>query len=529
MAQRTPRGSSEERQDRNYEYRGGPGREQYRSAPERSPQRAREAYPRDRQPYRPSAGNGSSRQDVRRPAQPRPEGRRPSGPGAPGSVRSRSAEDVRQRPAYTRKKKKRKGPVVLTVILLFVLVGAVVFVLASGVLKKPEPEVVQEDTRPLPAAPKVVSKATIGSTGDIILHVPILDAHATGDGEYDFSYVFSNVAPVYEQPDLMFANLEVTLGGPESGEYTGYPGFNSPDAIVPALKNAGVDVCLTANNHANDTGYYGMMRTLDVLDEYGMEHLGSRKTVDEPYLMVKDLGGIRLGMLCYTYDTREYTEGEKSLNFNYLSDEGVEKIATFNYNNLDEFYADVQKQLDNMDMLNVDASVIFIHWGAEYQDDPNAQQQEIAQHLCEMGVDVIIGGHPHVIQQFDTLISSSGHETICLYSMGNELSNQRAEIMDEDGNRGYTEDGLVMQVAFEKLNNGKVRISGVDITPTWVELDNTGYQIIGLKADTDPYSWGAGNTDAAIASYNRTLGRVGDGYIRFREEKHQEEIPTYME
>ena len=435
----------------------------------------------------------------------------------------------RQQPRPRKKKKKGTGALVLLIVILLVVAGAVVFLLSSGILKKEEPEVVVEDTRPLPAAPAVVSTASIGSTGDIILHVPILDAHALGNGEYDFSYVFSNIAPVYQQPDLMFANLEVTLGGPESGEYTGYPGFNSPDAIVPALKDAGVDVCLTANNHANDTGYYGMMRTLDVLDEYGMEHLGSRETTDEHYTMLKDINGIRLGMMCYTYDTREYTEGEKSLNFNYLSDEGVEKIATFNYDYLDEFYADVQKQLDSMEMLHADASIMFIHWGTEYEDFPNAIQTGIAQHLCDMGVDVIIGGHPHVIQEFDTLTSDSGHKTICLYSMGNELSNQRADIMDEDGNRGYTEDGLVMQVTFEKLNNGRVRISGVDITPTWVELDGTGYQIIGLKGDQDPASWGAGDTGAAIASYNRTLGRLGDVYPQYRESLHQTEVPAYIE
>ena len=494
MSQRTPRGSGIPDHDYEYEYRDDRSR------------RAPENRSRQRQASRP-------RQDsMRRPVY---------------ESELRRKQNVRKN--RKRRKKKGIGGLVALIIILVVLAAAVVVILKTGILKQPEEVVVVEDTRPLPAAPAVVSTATVGATGDIILHVPILDAHATGDGEYDFSYVFSNVAPVYQEADLMFANLEVTLGGPESGEYTGYPGFNSPDAIVPALKNAGVDVCLTANNHSNDTGYYGMMRTLEVLDDYGLEHLGSRETVDEPYLMVKNLNGIRLGMLCYTYDTREYTEGEKSLNFNYLSDEGVEKIATFNYDYLDEFYSDVRQQLEYMELLHVDSSIVFMHWGTEYEDYPNALQTQIAQELCEMGVDVIIGGHPHVIQEFDTLTSSTGHQTICLYSMGNELSNQRADIMDEDGNRGYTEDGLVMKVTFEKLNNGKVRVTGVDITPTWVELDGTGYQIIGLKGDQDPWSWGAGDTYSAIASYNRTLGRVGEEYLLFRERHHQVQVQAYLE
>ena len=518
MAQRTPRGSEQEHSDRDsygrdyYDYDRQPRRQPYSSGGQNMQRRTGTGYSSQR-------GNRNDRPEYARSQRPR-------------SVQDdyRYYEEPRySRPVKRKEKKKGIGGLIALLVILLVLAGAVIFVLMSGILKKPEAEVVEADTRPLPAAPAVVSNATVGSTGDIILHVPILDAHAVGDGEYDFSYVFSNVAPIYQQPDLMFANLEVTLGGPESGEYTGYPGFNSPDAIVPALKNAGVDVCLTANNHSNDTGYYGMMRTLDILDDYGMEHLGSRETTDEHYLMVKNINGIRLGMLCYTYDTREYTEGEKSLNFNYLSDEAVDKIATFNYDYLDEFYTDVQRQLDYMDMLHVDASILFIHWGTEYEDYPNGIQEEIAQQLCEMGVDVIIGGHPHVIQEFDTLTSSTGHETICLYSMGNELSNQRAELMDEDGNRGYTEDGLVMVVTFEKFNNGRVKIAGVDIIPTWVELDGTGYQIIGLDGSQDPWSWGAGDTYSAMASYNRTLGRVGEEYIAYRQKNHQSEVPEYLE
>ena len=512
MAQRTPRRSYDEYPDRDYD-------------------RSYDGYDDGRRPPVRTGTGAASGQRRASSGQRRSSSGRPSAYSEPR--RSGSGGYSSRRPPVrgtNRKRKRKKGVkgLVALLIVLAVLAAGVIFVLSSGILKQPEAEVVvEEDNRPLPAAPAVVSNATIGSTGDIILHVPILDAHAVGD-DYDFSYCFANVAPVYQKPDLMFANLEVTLGGPESGEYTGYPGFNSPDAIVPALKNAGVDVCLTANNHANDTGYYGMMRTLEVLDEYGMEHLGSREDTEEKYLMIKNINGIRLGMLCYTYDTREYTEGEKSLNFNYLSDEGVQKISTFNYDYLDEFYADVQKQLEYMDMLNIDASVVFMHWGAEYEDVPNALQTEIAQHLCEMGVDVIIGGHPHVIQKFDTLTSSDGHETICLYSMGNELSNQRADIMDEDGNRGYTEDGLVMQVSFEKFNNGKVRISGVDIIPTWVELDGTGYQIIGLEGE-DPWSWGAGDTYAAINSYNRTLERLSEAYPAYRAEKGQSQVAGSIE
>jgi len=407
-----------------------------------------------------------------------------SGDSYYGRPKSRTAPVRPSGNSYARgrhKKKKSKGGLIaVLVILVLLLAGLAVYVWKS---RLPEPvEQVAEVVKPLPDAPKVAATASIGATGDILLHLPILNAHETYDG-YDFSPCFSNVSRVYDQVDYMIANLEVTLGGTESGEYTSYPAFNSPDEIVPALKNAGVDMCLTANNHSNDTGYYGMMRTLDVLDDYGIDHLGSREETDESYIFVKDINGIRLGMVCYTYDTREYTEGEKSLNFNYLSDEAVQKICTFNYEYLDEFYDELAQQLYYMDMLNVDSKIVFMHWGTEYQDYPNDYQQtDIAQRLCDMGVDVIIGGHPHVIQEFETLTGANGHETVCLYSMGNELSNQRTDLMiDEDGGRGYTEDGLVIQVTFEKFNNGNTKIGAVNIVPTWVQMDGNGYQISGLK------------------------------------------------
>ncbi len=454
---------------------------------------------------------------------------RSDGTGSARAYDSRAGRG-RSSSAARRRRKKSHGGLTAAIIIILLLAAGVVVVFKTGIISfNSEEAEVAQDTRPLPAAPQVVSTASLGATGDILLHTPMLEACATWDG-YDFSNVFANVSSVYEETDLMVANLEVTLAGADYGDgYSSYPVFNSPDSITTALKNAGVDICLTANNHTYDTGDTGLARTLEVLDENGLEHLGTRESTDEHYLMTKNVNGIRLGMLCYTYDTREYTEGYLSLNFNTLSDEAENLVNTFNYENLDEFYANVQQQLDYMDMLNVDTSIIFIHWGTEYQDDPNDYQTQIAQKLCDMGVDVIIGGHPHVIQQFDALTSADGHETVCLYSMGNELSNQRSDLMDEDGNRGYTEDGLVFQVSFEKFNNGKVKVSGVNIVPTWVQLDGNGYQIIALEGTDDPWSWGSSDTYSAIASYNRTLGRLSDAYIQYRAAKGESEVQTYLE
>ncbi len=419
-------------------------------------------------------------------------------------------------------KKKKSGfkPGVLTIILV-VLLAAVLVVLF--LTKK---DVEEEDTRTVLAEPQIEESITVGATGDLLIHTPIITAVDTGDG-YDFSGCFGLVAPYYQEPDLMIANLEVTFGGDEAGSYRGYPTFNCPDSLAPVLANAGVDVCLTANNHSYDTGFDGMLRTLQVLDENGIGHLGTRQDENEHFVMVRKVGDIKLGMVCFTYDTRDSTGWAKSLNGIVMDDGAVNLVNSFCYPDLDELYNDVAKAMDEMNMLGVDSKIVFIHWGNEYTDDPNDYEYEIAQEICELGADVIIGGHPHVIQKYDTLTNSKGHQTLCLYSMGNELSNQRAELMNEDGFRGYTEDGLIFEVTYSKFNNGNVKITGLEILPTWVEYDGS-YSIVPLDAEVDPYSWGASNTEAAMNSYERTEGRVSEAYNAFRRSKKQEPVPTSL-
>lgn len=420
-------------------------------------------------------------------------------------------------------KKKRKGgfkPGILLIVVL-VLIAAVVALLVVRKNKAPE-----EDTRIILEDPRVESTMTIGATGDILIHSPIIDSVNYG-GYYDFSGCFSLVTPYYSQPDIMIANLEVTCGGEESGAYSGYPTFNCPDTIVSALKNAGVDILLTANNHSYDTGMYGLQRTIDVIKENGLEYLGTRRSTDEKFVIVKQVNGIKIGIVNFTYDTRAYPGDQKSLNGIPMLDEAEDLVSSFCYEDLDELYRNAESAIDQMNMLGVDSRIIFIHWGNEYEDDPNWIQEEIAQRLCEIGADVIIGGHPHVIQRYDTLTSSTGHKTLCLYSMGNELSNQRAELMDEDGNRGYTEDGLIMEVTWSKFNNGKVKITGLKIIPTWVERIGD-YKIVALDDQTASYSWGAESEGRALASYERTIGRLSSAYNDFRRSRNQDPVPEYL-
>lgn len=382
-----------------------------------------------------------------------------------------------------------------------------------------------------PTEPYIVSTASVGVMGDVLMHSPLINSGSIGGGKYDFSNMFIHVEELFGSVDFMVANLETTLGGKEAGEYSGYPHFNCPDEIVQGLFDAGVDMLLTANNHTYDTGKDGMLRTLQELENVGMLHLGTRTDTSEPFYTIQNINGIRVGMICYTYETNPMSDGRKCLNGIPLSQSAGPLVNSFDYNDLSGFYAELQDFLNQMYVEEIDMSMVYIHWGEEYQLSANKTQKAIAQQLCEMGVDVIVGGHPHVVQPFDTLTSSTGHKTYCMYSTGNAISNQRRDLISQAPN-GHSEDGVFFQVTFQKWNDGTTEVCGIDIVPTWVNrewLDNGRlYQIIPLDPATEDWSAFGISSGSAEGSYKRTMAIVGEGLNECREALGQDTVPLTM-
>jgi poly-gamma-glutamate synthesis protein (capsule biosynthesis protein) len=170
-----------------------------------------------------------------------------------------------------------------------------------------------------------------------------------------------------------------------------------------------------------------------------------------------------------------------------------------------------------------EAIVMFIHWGVEYKLKPNNTQKKIAQKLCDLDVDVIIGGHPHVIQPLEILKSKDGNQIVCLYSTGNAVSNQR--IYRASIKTGHTEDGILFTATFSKYSDGMVKVTGLDALPTWVHLyDKNGrdvFQIVPLDKKLDwKQDLGLQNSengvDNAKKSYDRTIALVKDGLDEFK-------------
>lgn len=389
----------------------------------------------------------------------------------------------------------------------------------------------------LPQPEHVVTTAAIGAMGDLLMHMPIFDDLTKynaevqqNDGSYDFESVFRYLGGYTSSLDFAVANLETTLCGTDNGyAYSGYPLFNCPDEVVDGVKDAGFDLLLTANNHSYDTSLVGMKRTLDVIRSRGLKTLGTYASSDLQKWTIQEINGIRVGMLCYTYATSETEDGRPSLNLNAaISEPGLCNYYT--YENLEAFYNEVSGYLQEMKNEGAEATVIFMHWGQEYILTENEQQNAIAQKLCDLGVDVIIGGHPHVIQPMELLTSTVAPEkkTVCIYSLGNAVSNQRKGNLQAIST-AHTEDGVLFSVSFEKYSDGTVYLAGVNVLPTWVNMHNnqrgkTEYNILPLDVEVKEQWQSLFNLDASTVkkaeeSWDRTMEILGAGI---------EEVKTYL-
>lgn len=356
---------------------------------------------------------------------------------------------------------------------------------------------------------------TIGNTGDILIHSPIFrSVYNSSDNTYDFNDIFKYVKDIYSSYDLMVADLEQPLGGEQRG-YSGFPLFNAPDSIADALKNNGVDVLLTANNHCYDQSSEGFFRTMSVLKDKNIEFIGTRQEQDKPYL-IKDVKGIKVGMINYTYETQALSD-TKYINGIPMNSETSPLLNSFNYDKLDDFYNEFKSNMDNMYRDGADVIIAYMHWGTEYSLSANEYQKKIAQKLCDFGVDAIVGGHTHCIEPTDLLTSDiSGKKTPIIYSTGNQLSNQRKETLSKFSyNTPYFEDGVIYELEFTRKTGGKVVLSNVSYTATWCNLFDGLYRIIPVDKQYRDSVSHLGRESEMKNSYDRTKSLLDEGVKKF--------------
>ena len=242
--------------------------------------------------------------------------------------------------------------------------------------------------------------------GDAMQHAPQITAAQQPDGSYDYSPCFQYLMDDITWADLAVVNLECPLGGKP---YTGYPCFSAPDSYAQQLKDVGFDLFLTANNHCLDRRDKGLMRTCQTLDSLGIPHIGTYRDSQErsrriPYIV--NVKGMKIAFLDYTYGTNGIP-----IQGNVIVD-----------------FIDQQQIADDIALARergAHAICVNLHWGIEYQLKPVASQRTLADWLIDQGVDLIIGGHPHVVEPMEVRYSEKHDKNVLLvYSMGNFISNQ---------------------------------------------------------------------------------------------------------
>jgi poly-gamma-glutamate synthesis protein (capsule biosynthesis protein) len=307
----------------------------------------------------------------------------------------------------------------------------------------------QAITREIEKAP-AEDTLRIAIVGDLMCHsTQYLSARTTAG--YDFRPAFEAVKPYLTSADLAFGNLETVTAG-ESETFSGYPMFNTPVAYLDALADAGFDVITTANNHSLDRRFPGVERTIQALDARNLLHTGTARSQEErDRPLIVTAKGLRLGVLAYTYGTN-----------------GIPMPAgkPFAVNLIDTLAmaADIRRSRT----AGAEAIAVFLHWGQEYQRQPNPAQLALAGFLARQGVQLILGSHPHVVQPADWL-GEPGQSPFVIYSLGNFFSGQR---------RPFTDAGIILELSlFRNRETGEVRTGEVRFIPTYVSTRN-GYRIL---------------------------------------------------
>lgn len=260
------------------------------------------------------------------------------------------------------------------------------------------------------AAAFVLSLSSAGEidlvfAGDAMMHTGQLEAAKRGSEGYDYSYCFSAIAPYVRDADYAIVNLETPVA---KGACSGYPQFNAPVSYVAALAEAGFDLFLTANNHTLDRRDRGLKETVAALDSIGVSHIGTytdSSERDSRMPFIADIKGFKVGFVNYTYGTNGFS---------------VTTDAVVDYVNADQIRADISKARNG----GAEIIVAAMHWGEEYTLTPVWYEKQWARFLEEEGVDVIMGGHPHVVQPMEFRANrKTGKPMFLAYSHGNFISN----------------------------------------------------------------------------------------------------------
>ncbi len=299
--------------------------------------------------------------------------------------------------------------------------------------------------------------------GDIMCHnTQYTDAYNSSTDTYDFSYVFEDIKTYIKTADIAIGNLETTFAGKSVG-YSSYPTFNTPEVLAENLKDLGIDVLTTANNHSLDKGYKGIESTIDFLNKADISHTGTYKSKeDQNKILIKNVKDVKIAFLTFTYGTNGIT---------------VPKGKEYCINLIDKTL--MKEQLDLAKEQNPDIICVSMHWGLEYQTIQNKEQENLADFLFQNGADLILGSHPHVLQPMEkrtiTLEDGTTKDGFVIYSLGNFMSGQVKE---------NTKNSVILDIQITKNKENKISIDSIKYIPIYMyksSAKSKAYKILDIE------------------------------------------------
>ena len=331
----------------------------------------------------------------------------------------------------------------------------------AGCQQEPQTEQPPKDEHPIIEESKEIRFVAVG---DNLIHGLIYESGLQADGTYLFDAMYERTANTIAAADVAYLNQETVCGGTQLG-LRSYPTFNSPYEILDGVANAGFDWISTSSNHSMDVGAQGILNQLAYIDRLPLVQSGTHADAQDALTpRVLEKNGVRIGLLSYTYGLNGFTlPADQPYLVDLIDDE---KIA------------------EDMERLQAvsDVQVVSMHWGEEYQFEPNAEQRRLAQLLSDLGADVVIGTHPHVLQPAEILTGQSGNETLVWYSLGNFVSAQDVNSRMLGGMAKWT---LVYHP-----DEQSVEFQDVRFEPTVMYFDAMGEQVevISLKEYDDTFA-----------------------------------------
>ena len=345
----------------------------------------------------------------------------------------------------------------IAVLLIAVAISMALTLLAEGLkgfpLTSSSTTVVSQtaDFKEKTTATEQETSARIMANGDLLYHDIIYISAKKSDGTYDFHENFEYVKPWLKQADLVIGDFEGTVN--KDHYLAGYPLFNAPGEVMDAIKDAGYQVLDLAHNHILDSQIEGVVSTADAIEKAGMTPIGvyTHEPRDKAPIVIKEVNGIKVALLAYSYGFNGIEQSISQEDYDrYLSDLNEDKMK-----------AEIERAEKEADI-----TIIMPQMGVEYQIEPTEEQKKLYHKMIDWGADIIFGGHPHVVEPAET-VEKNGDKKLIIYSMGNFISNQRIETMQDVENAKWTERGVLMDVTIKK-KSGKTTIETAQAHPSWV-------------------------------------------------------------